>query len=90
MSNIFLQVVVTNQLTTRLTKPVATKSELAPALGETLGHRVNQRILLGRTATNSIAAILLKGNGESSLTAKFQVSLDLEPKQLNTVIVMCV
>ncbi|KAK3912655.1 DNA repair protein RAD51-like protein 3 [Frankliniella fusca] len=70
-----LAVVVTNQLTTRIIKPT-NKSDLAPALGESLGHRVTQRVLLGRIPGNLKAAIVLKGNNLSISSAKFKITED--------------
>ncbi|KAJ1531595.1 hypothetical protein ONE63_000267 [Megalurothrips usitatus] len=69
-----LAVVVTNQLTTRIVKSINTKSELSPALGESMGHRVNCRLLLGRIPGGDVAAILLKGNNQSSSSAKFKIT----------------
>lgn len=71
-----LAVVVTNQLTTRLIKSVNVKSELSPALGESMGHRVTQRLLLGRIPGNAIAALSLKGNNQCSASAKFKITKD--------------
>ncbi|XP_034252829.1 DNA repair protein RAD51 homolog 3 [Thrips palmi] len=69
-----LAVVVTNQLTTRLIKMNSVKSELSPALGESMGHRVTQRLLLGRIPGNVIAAVLLKGNNQHCASAKFKIT----------------
>lgn len=64
---------VTNQLTTHLIKSNNVTSQLSPALGESMGHRVTQRLLLGRIPGNTIAAIYLKGNNQSCTSAKFKV-----------------
>ncbi|XP_026288152.1 DNA repair protein RAD51 homolog 3 [Frankliniella occidentalis] len=69
-----LAIVITNQLTTRIIKSTPNMSELSPALGESLGHRVTQRLLLGRIAGNLKAAIVLKGNNQCMSSAKFQIT----------------
>jgi len=67
----YLQVLVTNQLTTKVGP--ANDSHLVPALGDSFGHYSNQRLMLGCLQHECYAAVLFKSVQRKQSSAKFQV-----------------
>jgi len=67
----YLQVLVTNQLTTKVGP--ANNSHLVPALGDSFGHYSNQRLMLGCLQHECYAALLFKSVQRKQSSAKFQV-----------------
>ncbi|XP_039430865.1 DNA repair protein RAD51 homolog 3-like [Culex pipiens pallens] len=67
-------IVLTNDVTTKLngTEP----STIAPALGDSHGHRINQRIVLGQTGSEPgmFVASVEKGFHRPRMAVKFQIS----------------
>lgn len=65
-------VVLTNNLTTKI--GIDGKSTLAPALGESFGHCINNRFLLGHIAGNNFACTNLKNLFKQSTTVHFKIT----------------
>ncbi|GLH16404.1 DNA repair protein RAD51 3 [Gryllus bimaculatus] len=65
-------VVVTNNLTTKV--ETEKESSLIPALGESFGHSVNYRFLLGRMSDSNFVCVSGKNLNKSSLTVPFQIT----------------
>lgn len=68
-----LAIILTNDVTTKLngTDPCT----IAPALGDSHGHRINQRIVLGQTSESGMyVASVVKGFHRPRMAVKFQIS----------------
>ncbi|XP_049852458.1 DNA repair protein RAD51 homolog 3-like isoform X3 [Schistocerca gregaria] len=65
-------VVVTNQLTTKVFADGT--SQVVPSLGESFGHRINHRIMLGAERGGTFAAVLLKSTVYPCASVGFQIS----------------
>ncbi|KAK7794745.1 hypothetical protein R5R35_000773 [Gryllus longicercus] len=65
-------VVVTNNLTTKV--ETGKESSLIPALGESFGHSVNYRFLLGRMSDSNFVCVSGKNLNKSSVTVPFQIT----------------
>jgi hypothetical protein len=65
------QVLVTNQLTTKVSP--GNDSHLEPALGESFGSYSNQRLMLGYLQHGCYAAVLFKSVRRQQSSVKFQV-----------------
>lgn len=64
---------MTNQLTTRVT---ANESQIVPALGESVGHMIPQRLMLGSLPNSTnLTAVLMKSSCLPSNGANFEVNL---------------
>ncbi|XP_054272699.1 DNA repair protein RAD51 homolog 3-like [Macrosteles quadrilineatus] len=67
-----LAVVVTNHLTTRISRG---EDQLVPALGECLGHLVNNRLILGfLPSTSQFAGVIFKSPNLQNSSAEFKVT----------------
>ncbi|XP_069694731.1 DNA repair protein RAD51 homolog 3 isoform X2 [Periplaneta americana] len=66
-----LSVLITNHLTTKVSP--GSESHLVPALGDSFGHYINTRIMLGSLQQGCCAAVLIKSVRSSELSAKFQI-----------------
>ncbi|XP_049801954.1 DNA repair protein RAD51 homolog 3-like isoform X1 [Schistocerca nitens] len=65
-------VIVTNQLTTKVFADGT--SQVVPSLGESFGHRINHRIMLGAEKGGTFAAVLLKSAVYPCASVGFQIS----------------
>jgi hypothetical protein len=67
----YCQVLVTNQLTTKIGP--GNGSHLVPALGDSFGHYSNQRLMLGYLQRGCYGAVLFKSTRRQQSSVKFQV-----------------
>jgi len=65
--------VVTNQLTTRISRG---EDQLVPALGECVGYLMDHRIMLGYVAGNRYAGVVFKSPVLPNNSAEFMVTGD--------------
>lgn len=64
---------MTNYLTTRVT---GKESQIVPALGESIGHMIPQRLMLGSLPrSTNLTAVLMKSSSLPSNGAHFEVGV---------------